>query len=565
MINWLNETGSQWLIPFSAYIIQNTIFLVIILLILYRLKKWEARYLFSIGFLSLFKWLVPPFLSAPIQSSEFDAISPIDLPIEPVSSVSTQTMESVTSLSGSGLLFTLWIGGVLFFLIQPIWASMRLRRRIERSNPIRLADQDCMLQKPIPVFRTNTIAVPLTMGVIRPKIYVPDAWSHWPGECRQMVLSHEMAHIQRRDGLTVWIQRLVQAIAFFNPLVWCFGNRLNMWREMACDDLTMATESSRCLKYPRYLVQIAEEVVQTEGIGISASALIRQKHELLKRISYLMQEGRMKKIPIKILTAVIVVALIAMIPLSWHCSNGKPTEDTAVDNNSPLAAEVEKSAEDEEVPVFVNHDEPPEPIGGYAAVQANVHYPKIARLAGIEGRVMVWAKIEEDGNVYKTRIMTSLGNNGCDEAAVYAIQNVEWKPAIYDDKPIAVWVAVPVDFKLSDDVNKPRKYDIRPKPVGGFASLRKVLVYPEEARKAGIEGIVTVTVIISKTGEVLAAEIINSFGNKACDEAALVAIREVEWSPAIKDNKPIDLWTTVTVKFLLEDLDVKEKNAGENR
>jgi protein TonB len=103
---------------------------------------------------------------------------------------------------------------------------------------------------------------------------------------------------------------------------------------------------------------------------------------------------------------------------------------------------------DDSVPVFVPHDEPPQPIGGYAAIQSKLVYPEIARKAGVEGRVMIWAQIGTDGAVVRTRVMKSLGPNGCDEAAQNAIRACKWKPAMQRDKPVRVWVAVPVDFRL---------------------------------------------------------------------------------------------------------------------
>ncbi|MFH1941993.1 MAG: energy transducer TonB, partial [bacterium] len=102
----------------------------------------------------------------------------------------------------------------------------------------------------------------------------------------------------------------------------------------------------------------------------------------------------------------------------------------------------------EDFPMFVPHDEPPVPIGGYPAIQKALVYPEIARKSGIEGRVMVWALINEEGSVVKTRIMTSLGPNGCDEASMAAIRAVKWKPAMRRNKSVAVWIAVRVEFRL---------------------------------------------------------------------------------------------------------------------
>jgi protein TonB len=98
--------------------------------------------------------------------------------------------------------------------------------------------------------------------------------------------------------------------------------------------------------------------------------------------------------------------------------------------------------------VFVPYDEPPMPIGGFQAIQKRLVYPEIARKAGVEGRVLVWAQVDVDGSVVRTKIVKSLGPNGCDEAAVNAIKSVDWKPAKQRDRPVKVWIAVPVDFRL---------------------------------------------------------------------------------------------------------------------
>ncbi|HPG38583.1 MAG TPA: TonB family protein [bacterium] len=101
----------------------------------------------------------------------------------------------------------------------------------------------------------------------------------------------------------------------------------------------------------------------------------------------------------------------------------------------------------ESVP-FISFDEPPMPIGGYAAFQRNLIYPEIARKAGVEGKVYVNCLIDEKGNVVQTVIIKSLGNNGCDEAAIAAIKSVKWIPAKQRDKAVKVWISIPVAFKL---------------------------------------------------------------------------------------------------------------------
>jgi len=123
-------------------------------------------------------------------------------------------------------------------------------------------------------------------------------------------------------------------------------------------------------------------------------------------------------------------------------------EDTDIDFEELPPPPAPPPAEDEAANFFVAYDEPPEPIGGFQAIQRKLVYPEIARKAGIEGTVTVQAHINEKGEVIETRILVPLGNSGCNEAAVAAIKAVKWKPAKQRDKPVSVWVSIPVRFKL---------------------------------------------------------------------------------------------------------------------
>jgi len=104
--------------------------------------------------------------------------------------------------------------------------------------------------------------------------------------------------------------------------------------------------------------------------------------------------------------------------------------------------------EDESATIFIAYDEPPTPIGGFPAIQKNLEYPEIARKAGVEGTVFIKVLVDAKGNVVDTDVIKSLGNNGCDEAAIKAIKSVKWKPAMQRDKPVKVWVSIPVRFEL---------------------------------------------------------------------------------------------------------------------
>jgi len=116
-----------------------------------------------------------------------------------------------------------------------------------------------------------------------------------------------------------------------------------------------------------------------------------------------------------------------------------------------FAEEKEEFVEEE---VFYIVEDMPTFNGGDPATEfrkyifQNLKYPEIARKAGVEGTVFVQVLVDVKGLVVDTRVVKSLGNNGCDEAAIDAIKKVKWKPAMQRDRPVKVWISIPVRFKL---------------------------------------------------------------------------------------------------------------------
>lgn len=91
---------------------------------------------------------------------------------------------------------------------------------------------------------------------------------------------------------------------------------------------------------------------------------------------------------------------------------------------------------------FVPYEEPPVRVSQPVPV-----YPEMARKAGIEGTLILHVLIDKDGNVRNIRVIKGLGA-GLDEAAIEAMKKSKWTPAIQNHKPVAVWMSVPVRFKL---------------------------------------------------------------------------------------------------------------------
>lgn len=77
------------------------------------------------------------------------------------------------------------------------------------------------------------------------------------------------------------------------------------------------------------------------------------------------------------------------------------------------------------------------------------------------------------------------------------------------------------------------------------------VTYPEIAREAGLEGVVVIEALLSKDGHVLAAHATHPVG--LLTESALEAVRASAWKPAMDNQRPVEVWVRVPVRFSLGD------------
>ncbi len=101
--------------------------------------------------------------------------------------------------------------------------------------------------------------------------------------------------------------------------------------------------------------------------------------------------------------------------------------------------------------------------------------------------------------------------------------------------------------------------DKMPQPVGGIAAIQNKIVYPEAAKRAGIQGRVFIKAYINENGDVDAAEVIKGIG-AGCDEAAIKAVKETKFIPGKQLGKPVKVQVSVPILFKLKDSNIKKTN-----
>lgn len=140
----------------------------------------------------------------------------------------------------------IWLTGVGCMALYMALSLLRMRWRL-RAAP-RIQDN---------VYRCTDWSTPFVLGVIAPRIYVPETVSE---QDFPQVLAHERCHIRRWDHVWKPLAFLLLAVNWFNPVLWAAYVLLGRDMERACDEMVLknATPAQRAA-YSRALVSCAAQ------------------------------------------------------------------------------------------------------------------------------------------------------------------------------------------------------------------------------------------------------------------------------------------------------------------
>jgi bla regulator protein blaR1 len=232
------------------------------------------------------------------------------------------------SSSWAMCLFLVWAAIAFVLLIRlagSLWHVRRLRR--ESSEVDGESQPELVLKfaqhstgRNVRLLVSHEVRVPTALGFFRPAVILP-AWTleQLSAEELNLLLLHELAHLERWDDWTNLAQKILKAVFFFHPAVWWIDNRLSLEREIACDDLVLE-ETSSPRRYAESLVALAEKVFAEKmrvraALAVAQSALGRM-HHTSRRIAEILHPGRGRQrqgwqVAVTAITAVSAVAVVA--------------------------------------------------------------------------------------------------------------------------------------------------------------------------------------------------------------------------------------------------------------
>lgn len=218
-----------------------------------------------------------------------------------------------------------WALGAAIGMIGLAASVLRIRGLRRRSSPLdgALADELPWLTasgagREIYLRLSYEIETPVAIGLGRPVILIPTELAGEQGLATlEPLVLHEHAHLRRYDDWTNLVQRTIERVFWFNPIVWIVGRRIALEREIASDD-AVVEKTGEAHAYATSLWRLAREMRMPEHAVVAPGALLTRK-QIAVRIEQLLDanRGRLHRSPAAALITVCAgIAAVAFVATS---------------------------------------------------------------------------------------------------------------------------------------------------------------------------------------------------------------------------------------------------------
>ena len=432
----------------------------------------------------------------------------------------------------TAILSAVWLAGCLAAASRFAAGAARTSWMVRRAAPARFAQpvlaeltRSLGVRRTVRTLATAATPMPLTWGLLRPVVLLPSDAVGWPEARLHTVLLHELVHIRRLDVLSQSIAQIACCLYWFHPLAWVGWRRLCQQRERACDDAVLA-RGVAAHEYAGHLLDLVRALVSKRSRWADAPAMA-ESSDLESRIRALLDRQRNRRpLSRRAALAVTSVAVALLVPLAAiHAQGDRGWLTGSVSDPSgarvPHCRVTAKNLEGSNQEVVVADDSgdyrfPAIPAGHYtlefAAPGFAIAKTQAFLIAGTSARV--------DAHLELGAVSEMVVIRGQKPAATSA--------------PRVSASTVTVGGKV-----EPAKLIRQPRPV-----------YSPELQQQGVEGTVIMSAIISTSGTVLSPTVRNTVDPRLA-AAALEAVRQWVYQPAMLNGQPVETVMTITLEFQL--------------
>ncbi len=341
------DTFFQWLLATS---LRASVLALVVLGLQLALGRWlPARWRHAL-WLPVVLVLLAPMLPASRFSMEnrflAEPVSTQAVAVMPQSFAEIPTLTQSTSWQPSGLqlIFAAWLLGACGVLFVGGLGYRRSLRRIAREKVatsaeihelvVRAAQQLGAKQLPC-VVMSSAVDSPAVAGLLRPVLLLPASFPEgFSANEARMVLLHELTHLKRHDLPLNWLLCVLQALHWFNPLLWLAFARMRADRETACDAQVLGTDAEdRRADYGHALLKL-QNSVSNSGLSLAFVGIF-ERAGMRSRIRAIAMHRRSH--PVWGFAAALMIAALTVV-------GATRAQDTKADKPKDDASKVEKAA-----------------------------------------------------------------------------------------------------------------------------------------------------------------------------------------------------------------------------
>ena len=560
-----------------------------VFIIIYRLfvrnsnaYNWNRFYLLSTMILSLFlphinisKWFT---IDQPIIY--YGSLINLD---QPITIAASQPVQSVFNLSE--LIMTGYWVIVIILLLRFVWGVLRILELAKNDDYKKIGNL-----RLYPIQRKTTFSF-FNYIFIQPE--------HWEQPSIDYIIRHEQAHVKLYHSLDNLLTEFLLVFGWFNPFYYVYRSDLHLLHECQADQSVI---NSGCDKSTYH------QLLLNEVSGNLTYIIVNQfSYSLIKRRFKMISKNKQSRLAgFRILLA--LPAAFALMMLFSFSSLDKTT--SLLKNNilQPTMLAVHSTLDKLQNTELKSNTQPTLPLdqqidtakfnaarranenrgfpGGHTAMkkylETNSKFPPEAAQKGTNSYIKVSFYVTVEGTLKNIKIGKGIDPASDKEALRLINAMPKWIPYVKEGKPIVTLIHMDLEIKpnptnpalpaiatstglaqgigmtstaVAEDDKPFLLVEKNPEFQGGYQAMLKFLqdnmVYPEAAKKAGVQGTVFVKFVISKAGKISNVELLRGIGS-GCDEEALRVVKAMpDWTPGENNGQPVPVVFQIPVKFQL--------------
>jgi TonB family protein len=497
----------------------------------------------------------PPAVQYAGSNADTAATVAIQLPVGPDASAGSPA----GSTTLEAVLFRVWLIGMGIATLTLATGLLRLSWLASRSMRIdngrwpeiaREIAESYEIGRPVRLLRSAHPTTLFTWGAVRPTVIIPSGALDWPADRVRVVLSHELAHVQRGDWLAQVAAEVLRSIYWFNPLAWLASARLRQESERACDDVVLRAGVVG-VEYADHLVHLARTLNANRGTWYPAPAMARPS-SLQRRIAAMLN-GRLNRTPISRRTKwTMVLALLTLASTvagfaaqTFAAFSGTVVDQTGglvpkvslvlthIPSNSKQTVESDAAGAFEFVGLRSGEYALEVEAMGFSPIRdgltlspgQTIHRNLTLQIGSLQETITLVHRDDASASTDTGRAADSLASERRQLDARKRAETARNAPCA----PSSVGGRIKPPMKIAD---------VRPR-------------YPDNLRGTGVAGLVTLQARIGPDGTVPDVQVVNTVHPDLAG-AAIEAVRQWEFTPTLLNCVPVDVNMRVTLTFRVE-------------